>query len=79
MYKEELFIEELPVFLSKEENNILFEQMKNGSINAREKLIIHNLRLITNRIYKRYKSYEDKKELFSIGEIGLIKAEILLK
>ena len=41
---------------------------------ARSKLIEHNLRLVAHIIKKYYSSQRDQDDLISIGTIGLIKA-----
>ena len=65
----------LPNKLSKEELNKLFNDFHSGSNEAKEKLIMHNLRLVTYRVYGRFRDIEyNKSDLTSIGEIGLIKA-----
>ena len=52
----------------------LIEQMFSGSLEARDKLIEHNLRLVAH-IAKKYSSNtQDSDDLVSIGSIGLIKA-----
>ena len=63
-----------PPPLSKEEESLLFEQKYNGSREARDKLIEHNLRLVSHIIRKYYSSYENPDELLSVGSLGLIKA-----
>jgi len=45
-----------------------------GDINARNKLIEHNLRLVAHIIKKYYSNVRDQDDLISIGTIGLIKA-----
>jgi len=49
------------------------EKMKNGDKNARETLILHNLRLVAHIIKKYYSAYSEQEDLISIGTIGLIK------
>ncbi len=68
-YSNQLF----PEPLSKEEEEKYVTLMKQGNIDARNKLIEHNLRLVAH-IVKKYdhKSY-DADDLISIGTIGLIK------
>ena len=51
-----------------------FEQFRNGSAEARERIICHNLRLVAHIAKKYYSSTEDQDDLVSIGTIGLIKA-----
>ena len=63
-----------PPPLSKEEEAILFERLKNGDCRARDKIIEHNLRLVSHIIRKYYSSYEYPDELLSVGSLGLIKA-----
>ena len=63
-----------PPPLSKEEESLLFEKMKGGDKRARDKIIEHNLRLVSHIIRKYYASYEYPDELLSIGSLGLIKA-----
>ncbi len=63
-----------PNTLSREEEALYLEQFSKGDMNAREKLINHNLRLVAH-IVKKYDSGKDLTEdLISIGTIGLIKA-----
>lgn len=62
-----------PTLTAEEEEKYLLE-MQNGSAEAREKLIEHNLRLVAH-IAKKYPNYQKENEdLISIGTIGLIKA-----
>ena len=63
-----------PPPLSKDEEADLFEKMSQGDIGARDKIIEHNLRLVSHIIKKYYSSYENPDELLSIGSLGLIKA-----
>ncbi len=49
----------------------LFE--KSGDLNARNKLVEHNLRLVAHIIKKYYSAGYDQDDLISIGTIGLIK------
>lgn len=44
-----------------------------GDINAKNKLVEHNLRLVAH-VVKKYYTAEDQDDLISIGTIGLIKA-----
>ncbi|MBP3583792.1 MAG: RNA polymerase sporulation sigma factor SigK [Clostridia bacterium] len=72
-----LGIEETASFpppLSKDEEEELFEKKLAGDSRARDKLIEHNLRLVSHIIRKYYSSYEYPDELLSIGSLGLIKA-----
>lgn len=63
-----------PPPLSKNEESILFEKMAEGDEKARDKIIEHNLRLVSHIIRKYYSSYEYPDELLSVGSLGLIKA-----
>lgn len=63
-----------PPPLTKDEEAELFEKMKEGDDRARDKIIEHNLRLVSHIIKKYYSSYESPDELLSIGSLGLIKA-----
>lgn len=62
-----------PEPLSEEEEQACIIKMQNGDMDARNKLIEHNLRLVAHLC----KRYEDKNissdDLISIGTIGLIK------
>lgn len=73
----ELFIvnnHELQIF-NKEELNKALVAATNGSKEAREDVITHNIRLVLNEVKKKFDSVEyDKNELVSIGIVGLIKA-----
>lgn len=61
--------------LSKEDFNLYMKLMKDGDMNARDKIINGNIKLIFNLINKYYSnSNYDRDELFSIGVVGLIKA-----
>ncbi len=67
--------ENFPPPLKKEEERELFIKMNTeGDMNARAKLIEHNLRLVSHIIKKYYSSYGATDELLSIGSLGLIKA-----
>ena len=46
----------------------------NGDMDARTKLIEHNLRLVAHIVKKYYSSGKNQEDLISIGTIGLIKA-----
>ncbi|NLB53528.1 MAG: RNA polymerase sporulation sigma factor SigK, partial [Syntrophomonadaceae bacterium] len=60
--------------LEEEEEKNYLELMKNGSEEARNKLIEHNLRLVAHVVRKYDTSGEDMEDLISIGTIGLIKS-----
>lgn len=65
--------DKLPEPLSKEEEVFYVEKSMNGDVEARQKLIEHNLRLVVY-LAKRYENTKvDLEDLVSIGTIGLIK------
>ncbi|QGT98923.1 RNA polymerase sporulation specific sigma factor SigK [Candidatus Syntrophocurvum alkaliphilum] len=63
-----------PQPLGEEDEKKYLNQLKNGSEDARNKLIEHNLRLVAHVVRKYETSGEDLEDLISIGTIGLIKA-----
>ena len=63
-----------PPPLSAEEENEYFERYHNGDDAARDKLILHNLRLVSHIVRKYYGTSPDQEDLTSIGTIGLVKA-----
>jgi len=63
-----------PPPLSQEEERELFAAKEEGDKRARDKIIEHNLRLVSHIIKKYYSSYSQPDELLSIGSVGLIKA-----
>ena len=63
-----------PPPLSKEEEYSLFVRAHGGDLEARNRLIEHNLRLVAHIVKKYYTTYPDQDDLISIGTIGLIKA-----
>ena len=58
---------------SEEEQTYVEQWINNSDINARNKLIEHNLRLVAHIIKKYYALSSDTEDLISIGTIGLIK------
>ena len=64
----------LPPPLPKEEEEDLVRKCNAGDIDARNKLIEHNLRLVVFLAKKYDNTMYDLEELVSIGTIGLIKA-----
>ncbi len=62
-----------PPLTAKEETALLERSIK-GDIDARNKLIEHNLRLVAHIVKKYYASGAEQDDLISIGTIGLIKA-----
>jgi len=66
--------ETLPPPLSKEEEQKYIQRLSNGSLQAKQTLIEHNLRLVVY-ISKRFKKANmDIEDIISVGTIGLIKA-----
>lgn len=63
-----------PPPLSPEEETEYFKRCKKGDMEAREKLIEHNLRLVAHIVKKYYTTNHSQEDLISIGTIGLIKA-----
>lgn len=63
-----------PKPLSKKEESEYLKRSKEGDIEARNKLVEHNLRLVAHIIKKYYANQSDHEDLVSIGTIGLIKA-----
>lgn len=63
-----------PKPLSKAEEREYLLKASEGDIDARNKLVEHNLRLVAHIIKKYYSSRSDQDDLVSIGTIGLIKA-----
>ncbi len=64
----------LPPPLTKEEETDVINHIKNGDESYKEKLIVHNLRLVVY-IAKRFETAgANIEDLISIGTIGLIKA-----
>ena len=51
-----------------------FELARNGNEDSRQKLILHNLRLVSHIVRKYYSNAPDSEDLVSIGVIGLVKA-----
>ncbi len=66
--------ETLPPPLTKEEEQSLMEKLGDGDNAVREKLIVHNLRLVVYIAKKFESSGVGIEDLVSIGTIGLIKA-----
>ena len=60
--------------LSQERERECLEKLKQNDKEAREELILHNMRLVAHVTKKYVSSEEEMEELISIGTIGLIKA-----
>lgn len=67
-------VQNFPNTLTKEEESLYFERKKHGDEEARQKLILHNLRLVSHIVRKYYSSSKSQEDLISIGTIGLVKA-----
>ena len=64
-----------PPPLNRAEETELFTRLReNGDNGERDRLIEHNLRLVSHIVRKYYSSYGADEDLVSIGTIGLIKA-----
>ena len=63
----------LPEPLSKEMEDYYVEKMQRGDLDAKDKLIEHNLRLVVFLAKKYENTGVDLEDLVSIGTIGLIK------
>lgn len=63
----------LPLLTEKEKKE-LFQEIKKGNMEAREKYIRGNLRLVLSILQRFSNSNENVDDLFQIGCIGLIKA-----
>ena len=63
-----------PPALSGEEEKECFMKMKSGDEDSRQKLILHNLRLVSHIVRKYYSASKNQEDLVSIGTIGLVKA-----
>ncbi len=59
--------------LSKEEEEECLRKMKKGNKEARDKLILHNLRLVAHIVKKFESNSNDVDDLIGIGTVGLIK------
>ena len=67
-------MQNFPNTLTKEEESLYFERKKQGDEEARQRLILHNLRLVSHIVRKYYSSSKNQEDLISIGTIGLVKA-----
>ena len=63
-----------PAPLSAEEEAEYFRLLEGGDESARQKLISHNLRLVSHIVRKYYSGNKSSEDLVSIGVIGLVKA-----
>jgi len=65
---------QFPPPLSPVEEQKCFAAARAGDAAAREKLILHNLRLVSHIVRKYYGSSKNQEDLVSVGSIGLVKA-----
>ena len=66
---------ELPTPLSDSELYECFKKYKSGDIKVRNFIILHNVKLVISRVIKKFSNVPfDKKELVSVGLIGLVKS-----
>lgn len=63
-----------PPPLSADKERECFDLAARGDEDARQKLILHNLRLVSHLVRKYYSSSPEGEDLVSIGVIGLVKA-----
>ncbi len=63
-----------PPALSATDERENFLLMRKGDENARQMLILHNLRLVSHIVRKYYSTSKNQEDLVSIGTIGLVKA-----
>ncbi len=63
-----------PPPLDAREEEEAFRLSRAGSEDARQKLILHNLRLVSHIVRKYYSTAKNQEDLVSIGTIGLVKA-----
>ena len=60
--------------LTPEQENECLKKLKKGSLEAKNELTLHNMRLVAHVAKKYQNSEEDMEDLISIGTIGLMKA-----
>ncbi len=66
--------QKFPPPLPIEEERECFIRAEAGDEEARKKLILHNLRLVSHIVRKYYSTAKNQEDLVSIGTIGLVKA-----
>ena len=72
-YSLQLSAGSFPRPLTAQEEQHYLELAKNGDLEARNILIVRNLRLVSHIMKKYYSATSDQEDLISIGTIGLIK------
>lgn len=60
--------------LTPEQESDCLARVKNGDLEAKKELILHNMRLVAHVAKKYQNSEENMEDLISIGTIGLMKA-----
>ena len=75
-YSNELFLcDEVPMTLSNEKIISYFEEIKKGNTFYRDKIIVHNIRLVFNCYYRHFSStFCEDSDIIAVGIVGLIKA-----
>ena len=68
--------QKFPPPLPAAEERECFIKAANGDEDARQKLILHNLRLVSHIVRKYYSTAPNAEDLVSIGTIGLVKAVV---
>ena len=66
--------QKFPPPLPPAEERECFLRLARGDEDARQKLILHNLRLVSHIVRKYYATAHNPEDLVSIGTIGLVKA-----
>lgn len=77
MYNTELFINgsDLPKPLSDNDLNDLLYKVKQGDMEARNIIAVHNIRFVFHEVITTFKTVDyNKRDLVSLGIIGLLKA-----
>lgn len=76
MNYKDMFVEsKLAEPLKKAELYDYIKQAREGDLEARDKVITHNIRVVLDRVLKKFEKVPcEKKDLISIGIIGLVKA-----
>ncbi len=74
MYEVLYSLKSFPQPLNTDEEAEIIKKCKAGSKEARDTLVVHNLRLVAHIVKKYYTVNKDIDDLISIGTIGLIKA-----
>ena len=65
----------MPKPLSKSQLYELLDKVKQGDINAIDTITKHNIRLVLYQVTNKFKFVDyDKKDLVSVGNMGLMKA-----